>query len=125
MFESFVIFSCFPSLTMPLELPPSYKFQYFFSSRNPSVDNPLVCPNHNPIFSPPSSYINPTHVASSSSCLDLAHVAFFNCINSFHVASSSYINPSVVAFSTIVFNPKERKLVVDDVAKLSIPPYPI
>jgi len=84
-----------------------------------------VCPNHNPIFSPPSSHINPTHVASSSSCVDLAHVAFFNCISSFHVTSSSYINPSVVALSMIVFNPKGRKLVVDDVAKLSIPPYPI
>jgi len=110
---------------MPLELPPSYKFQYFFSSKNPSVDNPLVCPNHNPIFSPPYSYINPTHVASSSSCVDLAHVAFFNCIGSSHVASSSYINPNVVVLSTIVLNPKGRKLVVDDVAKLSIPPYPI
>jgi len=110
---------------MPLELPPSYKFQYFFFSRNPSVDNPLVCPNHNPIFSPPSSYINPTHVTSSSICVDLAHVASSNCISSSHVASFGYVNPNVVASSTIVPNPKGRKLVIDDVAKLSIPPYPI
>ncbi len=117
--------SCFPLLTMPLELPPSYKFQYFFSSKNPSVDTSLVCPNHNPIFSPRSSYINPTHVASSSSCVNLAHVAFFSCIGSFHVASFGYINPSTVMSSTIVPDPKGKNLVVDDVAKLFVPPNPI
>jgi len=84
-----------------------------------------VCPNHNPNFSPASSYVNPTHVASSSSCVDLTHVAFFNCIGSFHVASFNYVNPSVVALSTIVLDPKGKKLVVDDVAKLSIPHDPI
>jgi hypothetical protein len=107
------------------ELPPSYKFQYFFSSKNPSVDNPLVCLNHNPIFSPPSSYVNPTHVASSSSCVYLAPVASSSCIGSSHVALFGYVNPSVVASSTIVPNPKRKKIVVDDVAKLSMPPDPI
>jgi hypothetical protein len=81
-----------------------------------------MCPNHNLNFSPPSSYINPTHVASSSSCVDLA---FSSCIGSFHVALSSYINPSIVASSTIVPNPKWKKLIVNDVVKLSIPPNPI
>ncbi len=83
-----------------------------------------MCPNHNPIFSPPSSYVNPTHVASFSSCVDLAHVAFSNYIGSSHVASFGYVNPNVVVSSTIIPNPKGKKLVVDDVAKLSIP-HPI
>jgi hypothetical protein len=84
-----------------------------------------VCHNHNPIFSPPFNYINPTHVASSFSCIDFAHVALSSYIGSFHVASSNYINPNIVTTSTIVHDLKGKKLVVDDVAKLSIPPSPI
>jgi hypothetical protein len=75
---------------MPPELLPSYKFQYFFSNRNPSIDSRLMCLDYNPNFSKPSSCINPTHVASSS-CINLAHVPSFN-----------YVDPNVVASFTIV-----------------------
>ncbi len=91
------------------ELSPSYKFQYFFSSRNPSINSLLVCLDYNPNFLPLFSCLDPTHVASSSSYIDLVHVASFSCVNRAHLALSNYIDPSVVVFSTIVPNPKGKK----------------
>jgi hypothetical protein len=81
---------------------------YLFFSKNPNINNILVCPYHNPKFLPPSSCINPTHVAYSSSCVNIAHVASSSCVNLTHVKSSSYVDPKIVASSTIILNPKGK-----------------
>jgi hypothetical protein len=67
-----------------------------------------VCPNRNPKILPPSSCVNPTHVASSSNFVNIAHVASSSCVNLTHVESSSYVDLNNVAFSTIVPNPKGK-----------------
>ncbi len=67
-----------------------------------------MCPNCNPKILPPSSCVNPTHVASSSNCVNIAHVASSSCVNFTHVESSSYVDLNSVAFPTIVPNPKGK-----------------
>jgi len=93
---------------MFLELMSSYKFQYFFYSKNPYINNLIVCFDYNPNFSPPFSCINPTHVASSSSYIDLVHVASSSCVGPVHLTLSNYVDLSNVASSTIVPNPKGK-----------------
>jgi hypothetical protein len=83
-----------------------------------------MCLN-NPKFSPPFGCFDPIHVASSSSYIDLAHVASSSCVGLAHLVLSSYVDPSVVLSSTIIHDPKGKKLVVDDVVELSIRPNPI
>ncbi len=73
-----------------------------------------MCLDHDPKFLPPCGYINPIHVASSSSFVNIAHVASCSWVNLTHVESSNYVDPNIVASSTIVPNPKGKKLVVDD-----------
>jgi hypothetical protein len=68
-----------------------------------------VCFDYNPKFSPPSSCVNPTHVASFFSYIDLVHVASSSCVSPIHLALSNYVDPSDVASSTIVLNPKGKK----------------
>ncbi len=85
-----------------------------------------MCFDYNPIFLPPYSCVNPTHVVSFSSYIDLVHVASSSCVGPIHLALSNYVDPIDVSSSTIVLNPKgEKKTIVDDVAELSIPPNPI
>jgi len=83
-----------------------------------------VCFDYNPNFSPPSSCVNPT--TSFSNYIDFVHFASSSYVNPIHLALSNYVDPSNVASSIIVPNPKgEKKKIVDDVTKLSIPPNPI
>ncbi len=110
---------------MPLKLPPSYKFQYFFFRRNLNNGSILVHLDCNPNFWPPFGYIDLTHIASFYNYVDIVHVTSSSYVNPTHIASSSYINPNVVASSTSILNPKGRKPIVDDDANLSIPPNPI
>jgi hypothetical protein len=68
-----------------------------------------MCLDYNPKFSPPSSCVDPTHVTSSSSHVDLVHVASSSCVVLAHLALSNYVNPSVVMSSIIVPDPKREK----------------
>jgi hypothetical protein len=102
------------------------KFSPPFGCVNPThVASSFLCFDHNPKFSPPFGCINPTHIASSYSYIDLVHVATSSNVNPTHITSFNYINPNVVAFFTIILDPKRKKSIVDDNANLSLPLNPV